>query len=123
MLGDNYIYGEFPVTIDDKNRMIIPARTGIEYNEDILIIRINGEKYLVSQNLFEEYIKRIDEDIAKANSTLDLKSLIDLKDYLCSMIIKQARADKQHRILVTDVYKPKGQAKVRGMGKYMKLLD
>ena len=123
MLGDNYIYGEFPVTIDDKNRMIIPARTGIEYNEDILIIRINGEKYLVSQHLFEEYIKRIDEDIAKANSTLDLKSLMDLKDYLCSMIIKQARADKQHRILVTDVYKPKGQAKVRGMGKYMKLLD
>ena len=123
MLGDNYIYGEFPVTIDDKNRMIIPARTGIEYNEDILIIRINGEKYIVSQHLFDEYLRRIDEDLSRADNTLDFKSLMDLKDYLCSMIIKQARADKQHRILVTDVYEPKGQAKVRGMGKYLRLLD
>ncbi len=123
MLGDKSVYGEFPVTIDDKNRMIIPARTGIEYNEDILIVSINSNRYVVSQRVFDEYINKLDESIATAPTELDFRSLMDLKDYLCSMIIKQCRADKQHRILVTDVYEPKGQAKVRGMGRYLKLID
>ena len=123
MIGDKNIYGDFNVTIDDKNRMIIPAKTGIEYNEEVLIISINNNKFIVSQKVFEEYISRIDNDIRTCKDKLELASLLDLKDYLCGIIIKQATADKQHRILVTDVYEPKGQAKIKGMGRILKLVD
>ena len=123
MIGDTNIFGEFYCTIDDKNRMIIPSKTGVEYKENIFIVSINGSKYLVSQHVFEEYINRIENDLLNAKDELEFRSLFDLKDYLCSMVIKQARADKQHRILVTDVYQPKGQARVRGMGRYLKLED
>ena len=75
MLGDKSVYGEFPVTIDDKNRMIIPARTGIEYNEDILIVSINSNRYVVSQRVFDEYINKLDESIATAPTELDFRSL------------------------------------------------
>jgi len=123
MLGDKPIYGEFPVTIDDKNRMIIPARTGIEYNENILIVSINGTRYIVSQNVFDEYINIIDVSIQNASSVSEFRELLSFKSYLCDMVVKQATADKQHRILVTDVYKPKGKARVKGMGRILKLVD
>lgn len=123
MIGDTNVYGEYPISVDAKSRMILPVQTGVEENEDILILSINDEKYIISQHLFDEYVDRINNDLMNATNIEDMNRLIQLNDHLCSMVIKQTKADKQHRVSVSDVLEPKAKAKVRGMGKYIKLLD
>ena len=123
MLGDNDIYGRFYANLDDKNRLCLPAKTGVEAGEELLIVSTGYSKYIVSKHYFDEYVRNIKEELQNPVSKVHFKELLELYEDLCSMIIKSTRADKQHRILVTDVYSPEqGKAEMMGVGKVLKLL-
>ena len=124
MLGDNDIYGRFYANIDDKNRLCLPAKTGVEYGEELFIVSTGYSKYVVSKKYFDEYICLIKEQLQHPVSKVHFQELWELYEDLCSMIIKSVKADKQHRILVTDIYKPElGKAEMMGVGKAIKLLS
>jgi DNA-binding transcriptional regulator/RsmH inhibitor MraZ len=123
MLGDVDVFGRFDVTIDDKNIMILPAKTKVEAGEEVLIVSKAGAKYIVSRKFFDEYIEAIRKQIYNPLNKRDFIELLELYESLCEMVIKQVKVDKQHRILVTDLYQPKGKGQIMGMGKMLKLIN
>lgn len=123
MFGDNDIYGRFYANLDDKNRLCLPAKTGVEYGEELLIVSTGYSRYIVSKRYFDAYVSMIKDELQHPVSKVHFNELWELYEHLCSMIIKSTRADKQHRILVTDIYKPEqGKAEMMGVGKAIKLL-
>ena len=122
MIGDTDVLGKLYANLDDKNRLCIPAKTGVEENEEILIIAYAGSRYLVSKYVFDEYIADIRKQMKQPISKEQLSDLWQLYESLCEMVIKQGRADKQHRIVVSDVYKSEdGRVEMMGLGKVIKL--
>ena len=112
MIGDTDVLGKFYANLDDKNRLCLPAKSGVEENEEILILAYAGARYVVSKHYFDEYLANIKQQIKQPVSY----------EELCGMVIKSTRADKQHRILVSDVYKSDdGKVEMMGLGKVIKL--
>lgn len=124
MLGDKEIYGRFYANIDDKNRLCLPAKTGVEYGEELLIVSTGYSKYVVNRDFYLSYLAGIKEQLRYPVSKDQFQDLWNLYEDLCEMVIKSCKADKQHRILVTDIYTPDmGRAEMMGVGKALKLLS
>ena len=122
MIGDTDVLGKFYANLDDKNRLCLPAKSGVEENEEILILAYAGARYVVSKHYFDEYLANIKQQIKQPVSKEQLRDLWELYEELCGMVIKSTRADKQHRILVSDVYKSDdGKVEMMGLGKVIKL--
>ena len=97
MFGKESIYGQLSVTLDEKNRIILPKFTYVEPKETLLVV--DKEQYLSICR--EEKIDKIIKDLERKYvfSSFESKKEIDiqlLKIY--RSILKKVQSDNQHRI-------------------------
>ena len=122
MLGQEDVFGKFYCSVDDKNRLILPAATKAEHKEELLVVSRGGAtKYIVDREYFDDYVERIRKRLENPLNKSDLDELFELYESLCDMVIKQVRVDASRRILLTDVLKPNSSAEITGMGKILRI--
>ena len=121
MLGQEDIFGKFYCSVDDKNRLILPAATKAEHKEELMIVSMGGAKYIVDSSFFTDYVNNIRKRLENPLSKADFNELSKLYESLCDMVIKQVRVDASRRILLTDVLKPNSSAEITGMGKILRI--
>ena len=125
MLGDNAIYGQFELTIDDKNRVIIPAKTGVEKGEEIVIYTENGDRYIDDK---KRYTKKIQKILDRIENPMDLKQYkkdLELMRYFSDAILADVTVDGSHRIRITDIEDIRGNntLEVCGAGNRLRIVN
>ena len=97
MFGEESMYGQSVVHLDNKNRIFLPKFTYVEKDDSLLIIDKEDYLSIYKEDLFEEKIKYL-EDLY-INSDSNRKREIDVELLkLYSSILKKVKADNQHRI-------------------------
>lgn len=126
------IYGSCESTADNKNRIIVPAFTSVEQNDELLISDEEKDCLIISNS--EERTQRIRillEEIASETDIKKIHKLQSLIDALSGPILGKASVDSQHRILLTEEalkhlgVEPKNRGSInfyfRGFGNRLKL--
>ena len=97
MFGEQSIYGQTMVHIDDKNRMFLPKITYVEKDDNLLILNKGDYIGIYSVETFEETLKRLEKSFF--GNDLQMKRELDLEILkLYSSILRKVKVDSQNRI-------------------------
>ncbi len=95
------LYGEFELTIDDKNRMLIPSeiRRAMTPERDgealFLVFGINRRPWLYPERQYEAMVARIQQELAPTEDALAF-------DQMHFAMASRLEWDKQGRVLIPD---------------------
>lgn len=108
MFGDEEIYGQFIIPIDDKNRISLPKVTkrengdilNIVYDEDLELYRI------YNANIFNEKLEYLSCKITDATNKQE--EIIYKKKYLefAKSVLRSGKVDKQGRFTIGNILSP-----------------
>lgn len=102
MFGDESIYGQSTIHIDDKKRIILPKYTGAEKGDKLVIVRKKGRLYVEREDILDSKIKELERLCSHSTNPEETKEEIELfKMY--SSIIKKVTCDSQGRITLGDI--------------------
>ena len=102
MFGEQSIYGQSTVHIDDKKRIILPKYTFAEAGDSLLIVN-EGEYFSIhSEKEFEEKLKQKEIELDKTSSKLRSAKKRELL-IMYSSILKRVTCDKQGRITLGNI--------------------
>lgn len=97
MFGEESIYGQSIIHIDDKNRAFIPKFTGVEKDDNLLILNKGEHIDIYSVEAFEESLKQLEKSFF--GNDLQMKQQLDLEILkLYSSILRKVKVDSQARI-------------------------
>ena len=102
MFGDQSIYGQSTIHLDDKKRIILPKYTFAEEGDSLLVL--NEGEYLTihSEKEFEEKLKQKELELEEASSKTKKSKKRELL-ILYSSILKKVTCDKQGRITLGNI--------------------
>lgn len=95
------LYGEFELTIDDKNRMLIPSevRKSLDSERDgdafFLVFGTNGRPWLYPERQYERQVAEIQQDLAPTEDVLAF-------DQMLFAMASRLEWDKQGRVLIPE---------------------
>ena len=122
MFGEEPIFGQKIITVDEKERIIIPPYTKREEGEKLVLCWDEDLKLykILSINKIVENIKKIDEIIEKTSEkTKILKYKLNKLNLVRSILICDT-VDKQGRYSVKDIFNKK--EKILTIGCYVSLI-
>ena len=102
MFGEQSIYGQSTVRLDDKKRIILPRFTFAEAGDNLLVVN-EGEYFSIyKEKILEEQIERKELEFEMANSRQKKVMKKELL-ILYSSILKKVVCDKERRITLGDI--------------------
>jgi len=118
MFGDKLLVGQYELSIDEKNRIIIPAGTAREKDDLIFVV------YDESIDCYKLYAKQAIEEMFKTlkKAILDSKTeeerICNKKEYLmfCKNILRERRVDIQGRVVLGKIVEPGDKVNLIGCG-------
>ncbi|MBQ9072205.1 MAG: hypothetical protein IJY25_03515 [Bacilli bacterium] len=123
------ICGQLEMSVDDKNRMILPEHTGAEPGEKLVIVR-NKESKCYDIYAEKHYQKKLQLQIDYLENKL--KTAIDIKmreklqlllNDIYSCILAEVTCDKQRRIVITSILEENEKVtKVKTIGAFDHLM-
>lgn len=130
MFGEEIMMFQTIISMDSKNRIIIPAKTHIEKKDSLVLYE--EDFYLTIYS-----IKKIEEKLNRLNSfhkKFLLMGRIDSADkiqqeinYICSSVAEKLIADSQHRIIlpkiIVDEYDFKNKIFIQGEFDHINLFN
>lgn len=121
MFNEEPMYGIFDVSVDSKNRIIIPSKTKVCQGDKLVILKDGDIIKIMAESWFDSIIADLEN---KANIELDLdkKKAIEEAIYrLCKTVYKTSVADKQGRIVLSNELGLTNRIKVIGCRSYLRL--
>lgn len=114
MFGEKPIYGQCIVHPDIKGRTCIPAFTGIEPTDELLVMQdIDGIRIGLAKEV-DEYVAML-EDMCKKELDPDKNKLLRVRlTEIYSNILKYGSCDKQKRMLLSNIVDPNKEYLVTG---------
>lgn len=106
MFGEKPMYGQATMHTDKKRRISMPAFTGAEANDELIIIKDSKNVRVVKQDVFDEYIAYLEGILKMEIDPERIKLIQDRITDICEKILKSATCDKNHRILASSVLAP-----------------
>lgn len=100
MFGEQEIHGCKQVTIDSKNRIVLPTFTNAEYQDKILIQSMGEELKIISKTSIDNLTKKLETLIDNSKNVNDIKEAKALLEQIYISILGQAECDKQKRIIL-----------------------
>lgn len=97
MFGEESMYGQYMVHLDDKDRIFLPRFTYVEQGDSLLIIDKEDYLHVYGEEVFEKRIKQLEDIYIKSSSDKKREIEIELLK-LYSSILKKVKADSQRRI-------------------------
>ena len=102
MFGDESIYGQSTIHIDDKKRIILPKYTGAKKGDKLVIVRKKGYLHVEREDILDTKIKELERICSRSVDPEKTKLEIELfKMY--SSILKKVTCDSQGRITLGDI--------------------
>ncbi len=95
------LYGEYELTIDDKNRMLIPSeiRKALDAERDgeafFLVFGTNRRPWLYPERQYERQVAQIQQDLAPTDDVLAF-------DQMLFALASRLEWDKQGRVLIPE---------------------
>ena len=102
MFGEQSIYGQSIIHLDDKKRIILPKYTFAEAGDSLLVINEGEYITIHSEKEFEEKLKQKEEELEKCSSKLKNAKKRELF-IMYSSILKRVTCDKQGRITLGNI--------------------
>ena len=101
MFGEESIYGQSIIHLDDKKRIILPKYTGAEKGDKLVIVRKKGYLSVEREDILDTKIKELEKLCSCSVDPEKSKLEIELfKMY--SSILKKVTCDSQGRITLGD---------------------
>jgi DNA-binding transcriptional regulator/RsmH inhibitor MraZ len=101
MFGEESIYGQSIIHLDDKKRIILPKYTGAEKGDKLVIVRKKGRLYVEREDILDRKIKELERLCSR--SVDPEKAKFEIEFYkMCSSILKKVTCDSQRRITLGD---------------------
>ena len=110
------LYGEYELTIDDKNRLLVPSevRKALDAERDggafFLVVGTNRKSWLYAERVYEAMVARLATEISPGDEMLDF-------DQLNFAMAHRIEWDKQGRVLL-----PEKNLKRTGLGKEVTMI-
>ena len=102
MFGEESIYGQSIIHLDDKRRIILPKYTGAQKGDKLVIVRKKGRLYVEREDILDSKIKELERLCSRSANPEETKEEIELfKMY--SSILKKVTCDSQGRITLGDI--------------------
>ena len=102
MFGEESIYGQSIIHLDDKKRIILPKYTYAEAGDKLLVINDGEYLSIHSEQEFEEKLRQKELELEKSNLKLKNAKKRELL-ILYSSILKRVTCDKQGRITLGNI--------------------
>ena len=102
MFGEQSIYGQSNVRIDDKNRIILPKYTYAEAGDKLLVINDGEYLSIHSEQEFEEKLRQKELELEKSSLKQKNAKKRELL-ILYSSVLKRVTCDKQGRITLGNI--------------------
>lgn len=97
MFGEGNIYGQTSVTLDSKDRIVLPTFTYAEHEDELLVINKEDYLYVCKEEKIENIVSNLEQKYIYSN--LDEKKQIELRLLkIYRSILKKVEVDKQKRI-------------------------
>ena len=102
MFGEESIYGQSIIHLDDKNRIILPKYTGAEKGDKLVIVRKKGYLSVEREDILDSKIKELERLCLKSVDSEKTKYEIEFYK-MCSSILKKVTCDSQGRITLGNI--------------------
>ncbi len=97
MFGEGNIYGQTSVSLDTKDRIILPVFTYAEPKDELLVINKEDYLYVCKEEKIENIVNNLEQKYIYSN--LDEKKQIELELLkIYRAILKKVEVDKQRRL-------------------------
>lgn len=102
MFGEESIYGQSIIHLDDKKRIILPKYTSAEKGDKLVIVRRKGLLYVEREDILDAKIKELERLCSR--SVEPKKTKLEVEFYkMCSSILKKVTCDSQGRITLGNI--------------------
>ena len=101
MFGEESIYGQSTIHLDDRKRIILPKYTGAEKGDKLVIVRKKGYLTVEREDILDSKIKELEK--LCSHSVDPEKTNLEIEFFkMCSSILKKVTCDSQGRITLGD---------------------
>ena len=101
MFGEESIYGQSIIHLDDRKRIILPKYTGAEKGDKLVIVRKKGYLTVEREDILDSKIKELEKLCSR--SVDPEKTNLEIEFFkMCSSILKKVTCDSQGRITLGD---------------------
>lgn len=125
MFGEEKIFGNCKMSIDEKNRMVLPSSFTHAEKGDKIIIQKDTDGLIISNELrIIKIMEELEEALKCVKNSSEVKILKEKIDKLCISILAKRECDRQNRIIMPDNSIDKGDSNkimAVGYGEYIKL--
>ena len=102
MFGEESIYGQSVIHLDDKKRIILPKYTYAEKGDKLVIVRKKGYLSVEREDILDSKIKELERLCSK--SVDPEKTKLEIEFYkMCSSVLKKVTCDSQGRITLGNI--------------------
>lgn len=97
MFGEESIYGQSIVSLDKKNRILLPKFTSVDKNDSLVIVDSGEYLSLYNESSIDNYLKFYEDKYKDCD--YEKRKEVELELYkIYSSIIKKIKCDSQNRI-------------------------
>lgn len=140
MFNESCIFGSHTSKRDEKNRIFLPAFTGAESGDILVIVRTSLGYKIIAKSVFDKALDAIETEIAKlirldkkvvtvldlyskSEDNEELRMLESYRDSLCCAVVRQTKVDSQRRIIIGDIYEGEKELYLVGARNSLMLLN
>lgn len=124
MFGEEEIFGNFKVSIDERNRIVLPSFTHAEKGDKIIIQKDTDGLIISNELRIIKIMEELEEALKFVKNSSEGKIIKEKIDKLCISILAKRECDRQKRIIMPDNLvntNDSNKMMAVGYGKYIKL--
>lgn len=106
MFGEESIYGQSEVTLDDKGRIILPTDTKREKGDSLVLARDNDtlQYEICSYQMFDKIINELRNKVLNSTNKIDEIYYKKRIYEISKSIVKKLKVDSQGRVNIGKIY-------------------